>query len=115
MLVTEREFLLTEIKHVFTRMTLKTDLAVTNPGKVPWQDELERFGDVEVEDFINFPHLLPPAKAVVIFTTFRDELRIIHLHDPATTPNGLETALIQPFIRHLDALNQKLSRMNGTL
>ncbi|MGB0646488.1 MAG: hypothetical protein ACPGQS_04890 [Bradymonadia bacterium] len=93
----------------------KTDLAVTNPGKVPWQSELERFGDVEVEDFINFPHLLPPAKAVVIFTTFRDELRIIHLHDPATTPEGLEKALIQPFIRHLDELNQKLVRTNQML
>ena len=81
----------------------KTDLAVTNPGRVPWQDELASFGDVPVADFLNFPHLLPPAKVVLIFTTFR-ALRIVQLYDPATTPNGVEATLVEPFIRHLEAL-----------
>ena len=99
-------------RFVPTRMTAdfvfkcinKTDLAVTNPGRVPWQDELASFGDVPVADFLNFPHLLPPAKVVLIFTTFRGALRIVQLYDPATTPNGVEATLVEPFIRHLEAL-----------
>ena len=82
----------------------KTDIAVTNPGRVPWQDELARFGDVPVVDFINFPHLLPPSKAVLIFTTFRDELRIVQLYDPSLLPQGLEQSLVSPLIGNLEHL-----------
>ena len=87
----------------------KTDLAVTNPGRVPWQDSLSRFGDVEVLDFLNFPHLLPPAKAVLIFTTFRGRLRVVQLHDSRATPEGIEQTVVEPFIRHLSDLVGSLS------
>ena len=82
----------------------KSDIAVTNPGRVPWQDELERFGDVKIVDFINFPHLLPPTKVVLIFTTFRGSLRIVQLYDSKAMPEGVEETLVQPFIRHLEQL-----------
>ena len=92
----------------------KTDLAVTNPGRVPWQDQLERFGDVAVLDFINFPHLLPPSKAVLIFTTFRDELRIVQLHDPSVLPSGLTQTLVEPLIKHLERLVEMLANTEAS-
>ncbi len=93
----------------------KTDIAVTNPGRVPWQDELERFGDVPVLDFINFPHLLPPSKAVLIFTTFRDELRIVQLYDPSLLPDGLGQTLVEPLVKHLERLVQALAHTETSI
>ena len=86
------------------RFVNKTDVAVTNPGRVLWEEELARFGPVAVEDFVNFPHLLPPAKLVLIFTTFRNKLRIVQLFDPETTPKSLEENLVDAFVVHLERL-----------
>ena len=91
------------------KMVNKSDLAVTNPGKVPWENELESYGDVRILDFINFPHLLPPAKVVLIFSTFRGKLRIIQLYNPETFPNGVEEALVTPLLRRLQGLTQLFS------
>ncbi len=86
------------------RYISKTDLAVTNPGRVSFQDALARFGPVPVDDFINFPHLLPPAKIILVFTTFRGTLRLIQLSDPAASPDGVEATLAHPLLAHLDRL-----------
>ena len=94
-------------KFVF-RYVNKTEIAVTNPGRVLWEDELERFGNVRIDDFINFPHLLPPAKVILIFTTFRNQLRLVQLFDPKTTPGGVEKDLIAGFVAHLERLVAEL-------
>jgi hypothetical protein len=90
------------------KLVNKSDLAVTNPGKVPWQDELEAYGDIAILDFVNFPHLLPPAKVVLIFTTFRNQLRLIQLYDPELLPGGVEKSLVEPLLRHLEQLTKEL-------
>ena len=86
------------------RFVNKTDVAVTNPGRVLWEEDLARFGPVAVEDFVNFPHLLPPAKVVLIFTTFRNKLRVVQLFDPNTTPKEVEETLVDTFAAHLERL-----------
>ena len=91
------------------KLVNKSDLAVTNPGPVPFQDELVAYGNVPITDFVNFPHLLPPAKVVLIFSTFRGSLRIIQLYDPAVLPNGVGASLITPFLRHLEELLETFS------
>jgi hypothetical protein len=93
----------------------KTDIAVTNPGRVPWQSDLDVFGEVPVLDFINFPQRLPPAKMVLIFTTFRGELRIIQLYDPSAIHESAETFIVKPFLHHLKRLTEQLSSREGPL
>ena len=42
--------------------------------------KIERAGDAEVVDFINFPQIAPPAELGVIYS-YRGELRIVTLYD----------------------------------
>jgi len=86
----------------------KSDMAVTNPGRVLWEHDLSHFGDIRVLDFVNFPNLLPPARVVMIFTTFRDQLRIVQLYDKDRYPEGVEALLAKPFVRHLTQLLDSL-------
>ena len=72
------------------RLLVKTDVVVTNPG--PVHVPLERFGAVPVADFVNFPRLPTPARAGLVFTTFRGRLRIVALWDDGAFPGGIEAA-----------------------
>ena len=63
------------------KRVLKTSTTTTNPG--PVRVPLERCGEHQVLDFINFPQLSPPARLGVIYTTFRGRLRLLILHDEA--------------------------------
>lgn len=69
------------------RFVVKTDLFVTNPG--PVHVPLERFGPVRVADFVNYPVLVPPARAGLVFTTFRERLRVVALWDGEAFPEGI--------------------------
>lgn len=67
------------------RHIVKADVASTNPG--PVRVALEAFGDVPIEDFLNFPHAVPPARRIFAWTTFRGRLRLVvqwRDGDPAT-------------------------------
>lgn len=70
-------------RSLITRFTfgalLKTNLTTTNPG--PALMQIERAGEAEVVDFINFPQIAPPAELGVIYTSYRGELRIVTLYD----------------------------------
>jgi hypothetical protein len=59
------------------RGIVKADVASTNPG--PVQVPLERFGDVPIQEFVNFPHPVPPARRLLAWTTFRGRLRLVHV------------------------------------
>ncbi len=70
------------------RLFVKADLFVTNPG--PVHVPLARFGPTAVRDFVNYPVLVPPARAGLVFTTFRERLRVVALWDEAAFPGGVE-------------------------
>lgn len=73
------------------RWLVKADVVVTNPG--PVHVPLERFGRVPVSDFVNFPRLPTPARAGLVFTTFRGRLRVVALWDDAAFPQGIDAAV----------------------
>jgi hypothetical protein len=58
------------------RGIVKADVASTNPG--PVQVPLDRFGDLPILEFVNFPHPVPPARRLLAWTTFRGRLRLVH-------------------------------------
>lgn len=57
------------------RHVVKADVASTNPG--PVRVALDMFGDVPIDDFLNFPHAVPPARRIFAWTTFRGRLRLV--------------------------------------
>ncbi|MEN9786948.1 MAG: hypothetical protein RLZZ299_2212 [Pseudomonadota bacterium] len=71
-----------------TRLVVKADVVHTNPG--PVHVPLDTFGDLRVTDFVNFPRLVPPARAGVVWTTFRGRLRMIALWDDGAWPDGID-------------------------
>ena len=73
-----------------TRLVVKADVVHTNPG--PVYVPLDAFGDVGIADFVNFPQLVPPARAGVVWTTFRGRLRMIALWDDVAWPAGIDDA-----------------------
>jgi hypothetical protein len=73
------------------RLFTRCDTVLTNPG--PVHVELRSFGSTPVRDFVNFPQLTPPARAGLVFTTFRGRLRVLALWDEAARPDGLALVL----------------------
>ncbi len=87
--------------NIGSRICAHTNIAVTNPGRVPYP--LERFGSVPIVDFYNFPQLFPPCRLLLIFTTFRDELRLLVTYDEHSFPSGIDS-LVAMLRRRLDEL-----------
>jgi hypothetical protein len=81
------------------RRVLKTNVTTTNPGVVAYP--LERFGNVAIADFINFPQLIAPSELMFIYTTFRGRLRVLCLYDEGAFPNGVEETLLDPLVAEL--------------
>lgn len=71
----------------------KTNLTTTNPGPAPVN--FQHFGDLELLDFINFPQIAPPAELGIIYTTYREELRIVCLFDQSRWDQGELNELIE--------------------
>jgi hypothetical protein len=71
-----------------TRLVVKADVVHTNPGAV--HVPLDTFGELAIADFVNFPQLVPPARAGIVWTTFRGRLRMIALWDDGAWPDGIE-------------------------
>ena len=67
----------------------KTNITTTNPGRVPAR--FDSFGSLPCVDFINFPQIAPPARLGIIYTTFRDQLRLVSLYDQSLfTPTEIQ-------------------------
>ena len=82
----------------------KSNVFVTNPGVCP--SPLLSFGDVEVLDYVTFPQLFFPADVLFVFSTFRDRLRILVLHDEAAFDPTFADELLAPFLRKLSELGK---------
>lgn len=82
----------------------KSNVFLTNPGIVPTR--LDHIGGVPVHDYVTFPQLFAPARVMFVFSTFRDELRILALHDESAFDGDFEAALFHPFLRQLEHVSQ---------
>lgn len=71
-----------------TALTARTNIAITNPGVVPYA--FERIGSQPILDFYNFPQLFSPARVMLIFSTFRGRMRMLMTYDEACFPDGIE-------------------------
>lgn len=67
------------VRKLIFKTLFKTNITTTNPGHAPLS--IERAGEAEVVDFINFPQIASPAELGIIYTTYRGELRILTLFD----------------------------------
>jgi release factor glutamine methyltransferase len=94
-----------------TRIVVKTDVVVTNPG--PVHVPLARFGDVPIADFVNFPRLPPPGRVALVFTTFRGRLRVIALWDDAAFPEGVEGQVRRVLAEATNAPGVALGEVSG--
>jgi hypothetical protein len=97
---------LTIVGPAILRFIAKTNVVLTNPGRI--SVPLERFGRHAVLDFVNFPQLFPPGRVCLIPTTFRDTLRVLCLSDSATWPDGARAAMLTPFVAELETLVEQL-------
>lgn len=80
----------------------KSNVFFTNPGVCP--SPLPRFGELEVIDYVTFPQLFDPSDVQFIFSTFRDRLRILVIHDEAAFGASFRSELLLEFFRRLGAL-----------
>lgn len=83
------------------RHQFNSDVIITNPGICP--STLPRFGDAPVIDYVTFPQLFLPARLMMIFSTFRDQLRIVVIYDEDSFP-GAPTEVLGPFLDKLSSL-----------
>jgi hypothetical protein len=79
----------------------KSNVFFTNPGVCP--SRLERFGDVEVTDYVTFPQLFSPADVMFVFSTFRDALRVLVIYDEDAFGASFRE-LFDAFLRNVGAL-----------
>lgn len=89
----------------FTRLwpsLFKTNVLLTNPGVCPTR--LERFGEVRVHEYVTFPQLLAPAELLLVFSTFRDGLRVLAVRDRDALGAAFHGELFEPFLRRLGEL-----------
>jgi hypothetical protein len=80
----------------------KSNVFFTNPGVCP--SPLPRFGELEVVDYVTFPQLFNPSNVQFIFSTFRERLRILVIHDEAAFGPSFRSDLLSGFVRRLGAL-----------
>jgi len=80
----------------------KSNVFFTNPGVCP--SPLPRFGELEVLDYVTFPQLFHPADVIFIFSTFRDRLRILVIHDEAAFDESFHSELLAEFFTRLGEL-----------
>ncbi len=92
-------------KNFATRLVLafliKGNIICSNPGPIPY--EIERFGPVAVRDFWSFSQLFPPGRVTFTFSTYRDRLRMIMVHDPVAFPDGEIEDFARTLISALDS------------
>ncbi len=84
------------------RALFKSNVVFTNPGVCP--SPLWRFGDVPVLDYVTFPQLFAPADVMFIFSTFRDRLRVLVIHDEDAFGGALGPELLAPFLERLGSI-----------
>jgi hypothetical protein len=82
----------------------KSNVFFTNPGVCP--SPLLRFGELDVVDYVTFPQLFDPSDVQFIFSTFRERLRILVVHDEAAFGASLRSELLSAFFRRLGALGE---------
>jgi hypothetical protein len=87
---------------IVTRYITRGNILCTNPGPIPY--EFDRLGPVPVTDFYGFSQMFPPGRIMLVFTTFRGSLRLGVMFDRDAFPEGVETAVVDPLIRHLSDL-----------
>lgn len=80
----------------------KSNVFFTNPGVCP--SPLPRFGELDVIDYVTFPQLFHPADVLVVFSTFRERLRILVIHDGAAFDRAFPAELLVDFFRRLGNL-----------
>lgn len=88
------------------RAITKSTILISNPGPISFP--LESFGPHRIADYFSYPQLFPPGRALLLFSTFRDVPRLIVMFDTSAFPAGVEETLIQPYLRQLDNLLQRL-------
>lgn len=90
---------------LFSRLwpaVFKSNVFFTNPGICP--SPLPRFGELAVIDYVTFPQLFHPADVLFVFSTFRERLRILVIHDEAAFDGSLRAELLSDFFRRLGQL-----------
>jgi hypothetical protein len=80
----------------------KSNVFFTNPGVCP--SPLPRFGELDVVDYVTFPQLFDPSDVQFVFSTFRERLRILIIHDEAAFGASFHSELLSGFLRRLGAL-----------
>lgn len=70
-----------------TRFVMKSNVICTNIGPVP--EDFSRFGEAQVLDYYSFSQMFPPGQLMFLFSTYRNRLRLVLLHDG----NNIEAAL----------------------
>ena len=91
----------------------KSNVLLTNPGVCP--SALPRFGDTAVLDYVTFPQLFPPAQLLLVFSTFRDGLRVLAVYDEDALGAGFHDELFAPLVRALgDLAGLDLSAISTT-
>ncbi len=83
------------------RLIAKTNVISTNPGNLRY--DLANFGASPVTDYWSFSQLFPPGKVMVMFSTFRDRLRLVAVYDKKTFPDGVAKDLLQPLAAYLNS------------
>jgi hypothetical protein len=82
----------------------KSNVFFTNPGVCP--SPLRRFGELDVVDYVTFPQLFDPSDVQFIFSTFRERLRILVIHDEAAFGTSLRSELLSAFFRRIAGLGE---------
>lgn len=84
------------------RYLLTGNVLCTNPGPITY--DIDCLGDIPVRDFYSFSQMFPPGRIMLVFSTFRDCLRLIVVYDQAAFANGVESEFITPLLTHLQSL-----------
>lgn len=67
-----------------TDFVVKGNVVCSNPGPIPYP--VETFGTHAVRDFWSFSQLFPPGIVTFTFSTFRETLRLVMVHDEVMLP-----------------------------
>lgn len=84
------------------RNFLTGNVMCTNPGPVPYA--IDALGDLTVTDFYSFSQLFPPGRIMLVFSTFRDRLRLITVYDELAFPADVRAEFITPLLTHLECI-----------